>query len=67
MPIAKEILDMLDLGRKSIASNFSCFFTLKKRKGSVFSLCDGFRLFLTIAVDAPIARNPHSVGTPLYR
>ena len=29
MPIAKEILNMLDLGRKAITGNFSSFFTSK--------------------------------------
>ena len=29
VPIAKEILNMLDLGRKAIAGNFSCFFPSK--------------------------------------
>ena len=32
MAIAKEILDMLDIGQKAIASNFSCFFTSKLQK-----------------------------------
>ena len=32
MPIAKEILNMLDLGRKAITNHFSCFFTLKIQK-----------------------------------
>ena len=34
MPIAslRDILDMLDLGRKVIASNFSCFFYIENTK-----------------------------------
>ena len=32
MPIAKEILDILDLGRKAIASNFSCFLFIENTK-----------------------------------
>ena len=32
MPIAKEILVMLILGRKAIASNFSCFFYIENTK-----------------------------------
>ena len=68
MPIAREILDMLDLGRKAIASNFSCFFTSKIQKSQrkVFLLCNGFRLFLSMAIDGPITKNHRSVGTPLY-
>ena len=31
----------------------------------MFPLCDGFRLLLSMAIDGPIARNNHSVGTPL--
>ena len=29
-------------------------------------MLNGFRLFLSIAINAPIAMNHHSVGTPLY-
>ena len=68
MPIAREILDMLDIGLKAIASNFSCFFLHRKYKnckGLVFPLCNGFRLFLSMAIDGPIAKNHRSVGTPL--
>ena len=70
MPIAKEILDMLDLGRKAISSNFSSFFYIENTKKSqrrrlVFPLCDGFRLFLPMAMDGPIAKNHCSVGTLL--
>ena len=32
MPIAKEILNMLDLGRKAIASNFLRFFCIENTK-----------------------------------
>ena len=32
----------------------------------MFPLCDGFRLFLSIANDGPISSNGRSVGTPLY-
>ena len=35
--IAKEILDMLDLGQKAIASNFSCFLTSKIQKSQRIS------------------------------
>ena len=38
MPIAKEILNMLDLGRKAIASNFTCFFTSKIQKSQRISV-----------------------------
>ena len=34
----KEILDMLDLDRKAIASNFSCIFTSKIRKSQRISV-----------------------------
>ena len=34
MPIAKEILNMLDLGQKAIVSNFSCFFNIENTKKS---------------------------------
>ena len=32
MPIAKEILNMLNLGQKAIASNFSSFFCIESTK-----------------------------------
>ena len=35
------------------------------RKGWLSPLCDGFRLFLSIAIDGSIAYNCSSVGTPL--
>ena len=49
MPIAKEISNMLDLGRKAITSNFGCFFAskiqkLQRIKGCTHRamiLCDG--------------------------
>ena len=68
MPITKEILDMLDLGRKAIASNFILFFTSKIQQLQRISvpLGNGFRLFLLMAIDGPIAKNHRSVGTPLY-
>ena len=55
MPIAKETLDMLDLGQKAIESNFSSFFYIKNTKIAVFPLCNDFRLFLSTAIDDPIA------------
>ena len=41
MSIAKEILNLLDLRRKAITGNFSCFFCIKNTK---IPLCNGFRL-----------------------
>ena len=32
MPIAKKILNMLDLGWKAIARNFGCFFYIENAK-----------------------------------
>ena len=51
MPIAREILDMLELGLKPsqvILENG------KNRK--VFPLCDGFRLLLSMAIDVSHTR-----------
>ena len=41
MPIAKEMLDMLDFGRKAMASNFSCYFTSKIQKSQRISVPTG--------------------------
>ena len=62
MPIAKEISDMLDLG------HFSRFLTSNialNRRGQVFTLCDGLRLFISMAMSIGISHNHRSVGTPL--
>ena len=67
MPIAKEISNMLDISHKP----FHTFQSIPSpsidlnRKEKVFLLCDGFTLFLLMAINAPIARNHRSVGTPL--
>ena len=65
MPIEKEKLNMLDLGRKPFQF---CFFYIeisKNHKEYVFPLCDGLRLFLSMALSIAITHNHSSVGTPL--
>ena len=54
MPIAQELSDILDIGQ----SDFSSFCTSKNavnRTGYVLPLCDGFRLFLSMAINTPMA------------
>ena len=66
MPIARKILDMLDLGR--IAIHVSYFFyseISKNRKGEVFPLCDDFFRWVSTAPLIAITRNDSFVGTPL--
>ena len=52
MPIAKEILDMLDLGWK-LSQVISVVENSKNHKGKVFPLCDGFRFILSMAINGP--------------
>ena len=50
---------MLDLGRKPSQVISVIFFYIensKNRKGLVFPLCDGFRLFISMAIDGPTNR-----------
>ena len=54
---------------KAIGSNFSCFFYIEISKnciGQVFPLYDDYFRCVSTAPSIAIARNDHSVGTPLY-
>ena len=69
MPITKEILDMFEFSRNqkktfpsiTISMNDLC------QNKEVFLLCDGLRLFLSMALSIAISHNHRSVGTPLYK
>ena len=68
MAIAKEILDMFEFSRNkkkpfpliTISINALC------RNKEVLLLCDGLRLFLSVAVSIAVSHSHRSVGTLLY-
>ena len=61
MPIPQEIFDMIDIVRKPsqvISGDFDIKILVENssnRKGYLFLLCDGFRVFLSIAIGGPVA------------
>ena len=59
-------------GFDAIRPEYNCFIsmiiyvdTLCGFAPLVFLLCNGFRFFLSMAIDGPIAKNHRFVGTPL--